>query len=76
MLAEDDILSMRALRGRPIVVLSACETAMGAWLRRTVRYCVELLASRRSFCGRESLGGHRRLCDNAHGRILQSSVVG
>lgn len=29
LLSEDDILSMRALRGRPLVVLSACETAMG-----------------------------------------------
>jgi hypothetical protein len=29
MLTENDILSMHVLRGRPIVVLSACETAMG-----------------------------------------------
>jgi hypothetical protein len=29
LLSEDDILSMHALRQRPIVVLSACETAMG-----------------------------------------------
>lgn len=29
MLSEDDILSIRALRRRPLVVLSACETAMG-----------------------------------------------
>lgn len=28
-LSEDDILSMHALRQRPLVVLSACETAMG-----------------------------------------------
>jgi CHAT domain-containing protein len=29
MLSEDDILSMHVFRGRPTVVLSACETAMG-----------------------------------------------
>ena len=29
MFSENDILSMHVLRGRPIVVLSACETAMG-----------------------------------------------
>jgi tetratricopeptide (TPR) repeat protein len=29
LLAEDEILSMHALRRRPLVVLSACETAMG-----------------------------------------------
>jgi CHAT domain-containing protein len=29
MLSEDDILSMHALRQRPLIVLSACETAMG-----------------------------------------------
>jgi hypothetical protein len=29
LLSEDDILSMHALRQRPLVVLSACETAMG-----------------------------------------------
>jgi hypothetical protein len=28
-LSENDILSMHVLRGRPVVVLSACETAMG-----------------------------------------------
>ena len=31
MLIEDDILSMHALRGRPIGVLSACEPAMGEY---------------------------------------------
>ena len=30
-LSEDDILSMHALRRRPLVVLSACETAMGGY---------------------------------------------
>ena len=30
-LSEDDILSMHALRKRPLVVLSACETAMGGY---------------------------------------------
>jgi tetratricopeptide (TPR) repeat protein len=29
MLSEDDILAMHALRRRPLIVLSACETAMG-----------------------------------------------
>jgi CHAT domain-containing protein len=29
MFSENDILAMHVLRGRPIVVLSACETAMG-----------------------------------------------
>ena len=29
MFSENDILSMHVLRGRPIIVLSACETAMG-----------------------------------------------
>jgi CHAT domain-containing protein len=29
MFSENDILSMHVLRGRPVVVLSACETAMG-----------------------------------------------
>lgn len=29
MFSENDILSMHVLRSRPIIVLSACETAMG-----------------------------------------------